>query len=229
MRPIRSFGRTRSRPLSRNQAELLESNLASLLVPNDIRLDFVPIELMPSAKEVWVEIGFGGAEHLIKQAQNNPDVLFIGAEPFIEGVAKAVKEIEVHGIKNIRLINADVRPFLNCLADNTLERIFILFPDPWQKSKHNKRRLINKSFVEDLVRILKPAGKLRFATDWADYANKALAVFLGNKDLEWGAEVATDWQTPKPDHFTTRYETKGLGDCKPMFFDFEKISPDLAR
>lgn len=223
MRPIRSFGRTRSRPLSRNQAELLESNLASLLVPNDIPLDFVPIELMPSAKEVWVEIGFGGAEHLIKQAQNNPDVLFIGAEPFIEGVAKAVKEIEVHGIKNIRLIDADVRPFLNCLADNTLERIFILFPDPWQKSKHNKRRLINKSFVEDLVRILKPAGKLRFATDWADYANKALAVFLGNKDLEWGAEVAIDWQIPKPDHFTTRYETKGLGDCKPMFFDFEKI------
>ncbi|MEK7661430.1 MAG: tRNA (guanosine(46)-N7)-methyltransferase TrmB, partial [Pseudomonadota bacterium] len=81
----------------------------------------------------------------------------------------------------------------------------------------------NKSFVEDLVRILKPAGKLRFATDWADYANKALAVFLGNKDLEWGAEVAIDWQIPKPDHFTTRYETKGLGDCKPMFFDFEKI------
>lgn len=223
LRPIRSFGRTRSRPLSKNQTELLESNLASLLVPNEISNDFLPIELMPQAKEIWIEIGFGGAEHLIKQAQNNPDVLIVGAEPFIEGVAKAVKEIEVNGIKNIRLIDADVRPFLNCLADNTIERIFILFPDPWQKSKHNKRRIIKPAFVEGLIRILKPAGKIRFATDWADYANSALAVFVANKSLKWCAEVANDWLIPKADHFTTRYETKGLGDCKPMFFDFEKI------
>lgn len=220
---IRSFGRTRSRPLSKNQTALLQDNLAKLLVPKDVAPNFLPIELRPQADEVWIEIGFGGAEHLIWQAQNNPDNLIIGAEPFIEGVAKAVKEIENHGLKNVRLIDADARPFLTSLADATIERIFILFPDPWQKSKHNKRRIINTGFVANLARILKTGGQIRFATDWADYANSALAVFVANNNLKWLAEAPSDWQTPKADHFTTRYEVKGLGDCKPMYFDFEKL------
>jgi tRNA (guanine-N7-)-methyltransferase len=223
LKPIRSFGRTRSRALSKNQTELLDANLASLLVPNDISKNYAPDVLMSDSDGVWLEIGFGGAEHLIKQSMDNPTKLIVGAEPFVEGVAKAVKEIVANNIKNIRLIDKDVRPFLDSLADCTIDRIFILFPDPWQKSKHFKRRLINPIFVSGLVRVLKPNGVIRFATDWEDYANSALAAFLSNKSLLWLAEVPTDWQKPNQDHFTTRYEQKGLGDCNPMFFDFAKL------
>lgn len=222
MQTLRSFGRTKGRPLSKLQSELLDSHLESLLAPKGLVEVFNPQSLLPDAKEVWFEIGFGGAEHLINQAKANPDILFIGAEPFIEGVAKAVREIETHKINNVRLIDDDARPFLNMLQDGSLGRFFIMFPDPWHKARHRKRRLVDANFVSLLARLLKSGGTVRFATDWEDYANQALSIFTNNPDFVWLAEEAKDWNVAPCDHFTTRYETKGLGDCKPIFLDFAR-------
>ena len=227
MQSIKTFGRTRGRPLSNHKSSLVETRLEEFLVPenwaDDAATSFNPINLMPNAKEVWFEIGFGGGEHMINQAQKNPDVLIIGAEPFFDGVAKALSAIIENDIKNIRLINDDARLYLRNLEDASLSRMFIMFPDPWQKVRHRKRRLVNDEFSNEITRLLKPDGKLRFATDWVNYAETALMALTKNTSLHWTAERASDWLVPPLDHFTTRYEKKGLGDCVPHFFDFKRV------
>ncbi len=110
------------------------------------------------------------------------------------------------------------------LPDACLDRIFVLFPDPWPKSRHNKRRIIQSETVSDFARLLRPGGRLRFASDWADYINWSLARFLANPDFRWTASCAQDWRQGPQDHITTRYEEKGLGDCAPVFLDFSPES-----
>jgi len=108
------------------------------------------------------------------------------------------------------------------LPDACLTRVFILFPDPWPKTRHHKRRLIQADVIAELARTLKPGGRLRFATDWADYADWTLAKLTMSPEFRWVAERADDWRQPPPDHVTTRYEQKRLGDCAPVFLDFER-------
>lgn len=170
---------------------------------------------------MWLEIGFGGGEHMIGQAARHPDIGFIGCEPFIEGMAKALGQIEDHGLTNIRLHMDDVRPIVSGLAANTLDRVYILFPDPWPKKRQQKRRLIQPDFLSDLARVLKSGGQLRFATDVKSYADEALAHFINHPAFEWQASAADDWRKPPQDHLTTRYESKKLGDCAPVWFDFK--------
>lgn len=171
-------------------------------------------------EEIWLEIGFGGGEHLTGQAAQHKDIGFIGCEPFIEGMAKALGQIEDAGLSNIRLHMDDVRPVVSRLMAGSIDRIFILFPDPWPKKRQQKRRLIQPEFLTDLARILKPGGRLRFATDVKSYADEALAHFLASPAFKWTATRADDWRLPPADHQTTRYETKQLGDCAPVWFDF---------
>ncbi len=216
---LRSFGRSKGRPLSINQKALLENLLPELRLP----LIKNPKELKPDANEVWFEIGFGAGDHLIEQAKANNEILIIGAEPFQDGVVKVLKGIEDFNLSNLRIIDKDCRPFLENFEDNCLDRVFILFPDPWHKAKHNKRRIINDAFVENLARIMKKGAKLRFASDWEDYANVALFTINKNPNFEWIAKNSNDWQVPPEDHFTTRYETKKLGDCAPIFLDFVRV------
>lgn len=223
MHNIKTFGRTRGRPLSNRKTSLVDSRLADFLLPENITSGFDPKTIMPNSKEVWFEIGFGGGEHLIAQAKANPDVLIIGAEPFFDGVAKALDGIIANNIGNVRLINDDARKYLEHFQDNSLDRIFIMFPDPWQKLRHRKRRLVNDAFALEITRLLKTAGKLRFATDWANYAETALLALTNNPALEWHAKTSKDWLVPPSDHFTTRYQLKCLGDCVPHFFDFSKV------
>ena len=227
MQNIKTFGRTRGRPLSFRKASLVDARLADFLLPVEISNEgsnnFDPKSLMPNAKAVWFEIGFGGSEHLIAQAKANPDTLIIGAEPFFDGVAKALDGIIENKLENVRLINDDARKYLANFQDNSIDRIFIMFPDPWQKLRHRKRRLVNDAFAHEITRLLKNDGKLRFATDWANYAETALLALTKNPSLKWLAEGPEDWLTPPQDHFTTRYQLKGLGDCAPHFFDFIKI------
>ncbi len=169
---------------------------------------------------VWLEIGFGGGEHLVAQARQNPQAGLIGCEPFIEGVAKALSAIEAEGLANVRLHPGDVRDLLDVLAPASLDRVFILFPDPWPKKRHHKRRLIQPELLEALHRALGPGAPVRFATDVNSYADEALARFLAHGGFEWTAECAEDWRTAPADHVTTRYEHKRLGDCAPVFFEF---------
>jgi tRNA (guanine-N7-)-methyltransferase len=211
--PLRTFGRIKSRPIKPRQAALLDT-----LLP---KIAFDPAQ--PLAGETWLEIGFGGGEHLAEQAARRPDVRIIGAEPFVNGVASALRHIDERGVTNVRLHQGDAREVLAALPDGALSRIFILFPDPWPKARHNKRRLVQPEVVAELARVLRPGGKLRFATDWADYANRALEMFLASPHLRWSAEQADDWRLPPADHVTTRYEEKRLGDCAPVFLDFERV------
>jgi tRNA (guanine-N7-)-methyltransferase len=172
---------------------------------------------------VWLEIGFGGGEHMAQQAARRPDVLILGAEPFLNGVASAVRHLDELGLKNVGIQDGDARALLAHLPDESVERAFILFPDPWPKARHHKRRLIQPEVLDELARVLKPGGVLRFATDWADYADWTLERVLANRRFRWKAERADDWRTPPADHVTTRYEEKRLGDCAPVFFDFERV------
>lgn len=215
--PLRSYGRLKSRTIKPKQAALMETLLPRLRVPQEA---FAPKSLMPGAAEAWLEIGFGGGEHLAAQAGLRPDVLFIGAEPFQNGVASALRHIDDAALGNVRLKDGDARELLGHLPDASLERAFILFPDPWPKVRHHKRRLVQAETVAELARVLKPGARLRFASDWADYVDWSLARFSGSPHFSWTAERAADWRTAPADHITTRYEEKRLGDCDPVFLDF---------
>ncbi len=215
--PMRSFGRIKSRKLKAQQATLFDTLLPDIEL-TDARL----AEALASDRELWLEIGFGGGEHMAAQAAAHPDVTLMGCEPFVNGVASALRHIDEGGLKNICLLPNDARPLLDKLPDATLSRIFILFADPWPKTRQQKRRFIQPETIAAFARVLKPGGTVRFATDWANYADWTLERFLANADFDWLAESQADWNMPPADHITTRYETKALGDCKPVFFDFKR-------
>ena len=215
--PLRSFGRLKSRPIKPRQAALVESRLPSLRIPSG---PMDPKSLMPTARETWLEIGFGGGEHMAAQAARAPDVLILGAEPFQNGVASAVRHIDEQALTNVRLHDGDVRELMARLPDACLDRVFILFPAPWPKTRQQKRRLVQPALVSELARVLRPGGRLRFVSDVASYVDSALERFVGNPAFVWGADRADDWRTPPADHITTRYEEKRLGDCAPVFLDF---------
>jgi tRNA (guanine-N7-)-methyltransferase len=218
--PLRSYGRLKSRTIKPRQAALMETLLPKLRAPPG---GFDPRALMPGAAEVWLEIGFGGGEHLAAQAARRRDVLFLGAEPFQNGVASALRHIDEQGLQNVRLHDGDARELLARLPDASLTRVFILFPDPWPKARHHKRRLLQADVARELARLLKPEGRLRFASDWADYVDFSLARLLATPGLAWTAERAADWREPPADHVTTRYEEKRLGDCAPVFLEFVRV------
>jgi tRNA (guanine-N7-)-methyltransferase len=222
---LRSYGRIKSRPIKPRQAELFDSLLPRITIPDG---PVEPHALMPAAREVWLEIGFGGGEHMAAQASRNPDVLILGAEPFQNGVASALRHIYEQALANVHLRPGDARQLLADLPDTCLSRVFVLFPDPWPKTRHHKRRLIQDDTLADLARVLKPGGRLRFATDWADYAAWTLERIARSPAFTWTAEHAADWRTPPADHVTTRYEEKRLGDCAPVFLDFERIAKGLT-
>lgn len=184
---------------------------------------FDPCDLIEGCAEVWLEIGFGGGEHLVAQAARHPDVLVLGAEPFTNGVASALRHIDEADARNVRLHPGDARELMAKLPDGSVKRLFILFPDPWPKLRHHKRRLVDVSFLSEAARVLKSGGRLRFATDWADYAAWTLQRLTAAPAFRWTAERADEWRMPPADHVTTRYETKGLGDCAPVFLEFERV------
>ena len=217
--PLRSYGRLKSRPIKPRQAALMDTLLPEIRAPQE---PFEPRALMAGATEAWLEIGFGGGEHLAAQAARRPDVLFIGAEPFQNGVASALRHIDEAALRNVRVHDGDARELLARIPDASLERIFVLFPDPWQKARHHKRRLLQRDTAAELARVLTVGGRLRFASDWANYVDWSLEILNATPGLAWTAEQALDWRTPPADHVTTRYEEKRLGDCAPVFLDFVK-------
>lgn len=217
---LRSYGRLKSRPIKPRQAALVDTLLPKLRPPAG---PFDPRALMAGASEVWLEIGFGGGEHMAAQAARRSDVLILGAEPFQNGVASAVRHVEEQALANVRIHDGDARELMARLPDGCLDRAFILFPDPWPKGRHKKRRFIQPDTVAELARLLKPGARLRFASDWADYVDWSLLRIAGNPAFRWTAEAASDWRLPPADHVTTRYEEKRLGDCAPVFLDFVRV------
>ena len=176
-------------------------------------------EVGSGANPVVLEIGFGGGEHLVAQAAAHPAARFIGVEPFLNGVASCLRHIEESGVQNVRLHHGDARDVMARLPDASLDLVYILFPDPWPKARHHKRRLIQPEFLSELARVLKPGAEVRFATDWANYAEWTLEQFAGNARF---ASLGENHAAPWPGHVTTRYEAKQLGDCAPVWLRFAK-------
>jgi tRNA (guanine-N7-)-methyltransferase len=170
-----------------------------------------------------LEIGFGGGEHLVAQAVAHPDTRFIGVEPFLNGIASCLRHIEEANAQNIRLHQGDARDVISRLPEASLDLVYILFPDPWPKARHWKRRLIQRDFLDQLARVLRPGGEVRFATDWANYASWTLELFVKHPCFTWTAARAADWRTSWPGHTATRYERKRLGDSPPVWLRFVRL------
>lgn len=198
---LRSYGRRRGRKPSARQAALLRDGLPQVSVDHAEVAD---------ASSSWLEIGFGGGEHLLWQARHNPGALIIGCEPYEDGVIKVLSAIETEGLKNLRIHMGDVRDILRALPQGALDRAFILFPDPWPKRKHRKRRLVNSSLLELLARALKPGAELRIATDIGDYARTMLEAFRSEPRFVWQAESPADWRMQPADWVETKYEAKAI-------------------
>jgi tRNA (guanine-N7-)-methyltransferase len=227
VRPLRSYGRRKSKPLSARKERLITDLLPELRLdlkaPAPKRLqDLFPIEV----REVWLEIGFGSGEHLLFQAEHNEDIGFIGCEPFVNGVASLLGTLETKGLRTIRVHDGDARDVLAWLPDGAIARLFILFPDPWPKKRQLKRRLISPESVEQFACVLAPGGELRFASDSGDYAAQALAAIGRSRHFDWLAERASDWRIRPPDWPETRYERKALGEARRIaYLRFLRKSP----
>ena len=168
--------------------------------------------------EVWMEIGFGGADHLIHLAKENPTTAIIGAEPFLNGVAKAVSGAFDDKLENLFLHHGDARDVMDFLPDQSLSRLYILFPDPWPKSRHNKRRIITEKFLVEAHRLLKPGAKLYFASDIIDYVDWTLARLKQNGQFSFTAEGPSAWRKPYPGWPGTRYEAKAKKAGRPCHY-----------
>ncbi len=160
--------------------------------------------------EVRLEIGIGGGEHLVAQAHANPTVGFIGIEPFVAAFAKGVQAVGERGLRNVRLYDDDAVPLLDWLPAHTLSEIDLLYPDPWPKRRHAKRRFVNARNLDRICRLLEPGGRFRFASDAAAYVDWALAAVHAHGGLRWTAETADDWRRPWAGWPGTRYEAKAL-------------------
>ncbi len=214
----RLYGRASGHRLSPRQKELLEARLPGLSWADEGGVD--PAALLPGFDRCVLEIGFGAAEHLLAQAARAPDTGFIGIEPFLNGVAKAVAGVEAEGLENLRIKRADARDEIERMPDAVFDRVFLLFPDPWPKRRHAARRFVQPETAGHLARLLKPGGRLRVATDVRVYCDWALPILLETPGLDWAAQSPSDWRTPPADHVTTRYQSKHLGDIEPVFLDF---------
>jgi tRNA (guanine-N7-)-methyltransferase len=214
------FGRRQGHKLSPRQGNLIDALLPRLALDLAAPPD-LPGLFAPPAEAFRLEIGFGGGEHLVAEAERHPRVGFIGVEPFVNGMAKALSAIEARKLGNVRLHFGDAVDVLAWLPDASLARVDLLYPDPWPKRRHWKRRFVQDASLAEIARVLRPGGELRFATDIADYAAWTLERGLRSRDLTWTAERADDWRLPWPGFTATRYEAKakhaGRGPCYLIF------------
>ncbi len=218
------FGRRKGRVLRPRQARLFETLLPLLALdisqpaPADLRALFAE-----PTDEIRLEIGFGGGEHLIAQAQANARCGFIGSDAFVNAMAKVLTAIEAQAAANIRLHFGDAAQLIDWLPAASLSRVDLLYPDPWPKRRHWKRRFVQDASLAALARILRPGGELRFATDIADYAAWTLARVLHSPDFTWTAERADDWRRPWAGFGGTRYETKAMRQGRrPCYLIFRR-------
>ncbi len=205
---LRSFGRRRGRVLSGRQKRLWDEVLPRVAIDLTVPAQ-LPLFALDRA-DVWLEIGFGGGEHLIWQAAHNPRVGIIGCEPFEDGVVKVLTAIEDQALGNICVHADDARDVLRWLPDASIARAFVLFPDPWPKRKHLKRRLVNAHLLQLLARVIRPGGELRLGTDIADYARTMLMAMQHVPAFRWTATGPDGWRVRPTDWPQTRYEDKAV-------------------
>jgi tRNA (guanine-N7-)-methyltransferase len=223
--PRAFFGRRKGHALRSQQQVLMETLLPRLALDLAQPAAANLASLFPSgAKAVRLEIGFGGGEHMITQAEAHTHSGFIGVEPFVNGMAKALAAIAARGLTNIRLHFGDAIHLLTWLPEHSLTRIDLLYPDPWPKRRHWKRRFVQDETLGAMARVLKPGGEFRFATDWPDYAAWTLRHVLRSADFQWTAERADDWRLPWHGFSETRYEAKAKREGRaPCYLVFRRV------
>lgn len=216
------YGRRKGKALRPGQERLLRELLPRLRIV--LERDGHPLgsrlreQFEPYVRAIRLEIGFGGGEHLLSEARAHPDLGFIGCEPFANGVAKLLAAVEAERISNIRIWDQDAAWLLAALPSASLDRIYLLFPDPWPKRRQRKRRFVSDANLVALARVLRPGGELRFATDIDDYAGWALARVERSEHFVWNAERAEEWRRPWPGWPGTRYEAKTRAAGRPASY-----------
>jgi tRNA (guanine-N7-)-methyltransferase len=218
------YGRRRGRPLRAGQRERRATLLPTLsfeLPPHGL-LDPAGLFAAPM-RDVWLEIGFGGGEHLAEQAERHPEIGFIGCEVFENGIVKLLREVDRRRLGNIRIFADDARPLLAVLAPRSIARVFILFPDPWPKARHHKRRLVARPTLDRLAEIMTAGSELRLATDDPGYLARMLEHATAHPAFSWTARGPADWRERPADWPATRYEEKARKAGRvPAFLRFER-------
>jgi len=229
VRPHRNFyGRLKGQALRDSQKNYLDQDLKHLSpgpVGWDENPDRTPLNLHErfGGKPVWLEIGFGGGEHMVHQAAQNPGVGIIGCEPYINGVAMLLGKIRKAGVSNVSVFPGDVRDMFDVLPDASVERAFLLYPDPWPKKRHHRRRFVTREHLEPLARVLVPGATFRVATDIPDYVRQTLEEVPQCGFERVGGDTA-DIHMPWVDWISTRYEQKALReDRKPHYLTFRRV------
>ncbi|MEM6305425.1 MAG: tRNA (guanine(46)-N(7))-methyltransferase TrmB [Pseudomonadota bacterium] len=228
-RPRRNFyGRLKGKALKASQRRYLEEDLAALS-PGPVRWEDNPtrealdLRARFGGSPVWLEIGFGGGEHLVHQAQANPGVGFIGCEPYINGVAMLLGKLRRAQVDTVAVHPGDARDLMDVLPPQSIDRAFLLYPDPWPKARHHRRRFVTPEHLQPLARALKPGAVLRVATDIEDYVRQTLQE-VPKAGFEWLAERPQDWRAPWDDWLSTRYEQKALREGRvPHYLTFRRL------
>lgn len=229
-RPWRNFyGRRKGKSLRASQEAYLATDLDALS-PGPVGWEANPkrrpLDLearFPGAQGIWLEIGFGGGEHMVHQAAANPTVAVIGCDPFVNGVAMLLGKIRAAGVRNLAVYPGDARDVLDVLPPASLARAFLLYPDPWPKKRHHRRRFVTAEFLNPLARAMAPGAEFRVATDIGDYVRQTLVEVLRTGAFAWQADTAQDWRQPWPDWSPTRYEQKALREGRtPHYLTFRR-------
>ncbi|MEJ1999161.1 MAG: tRNA (guanosine(46)-N7)-methyltransferase TrmB [Maritimibacter sp.] len=227
--PWRNFyGRFRGKTIRDSQQSYLDEDLAKLspgAVGWDENPDRAPIDLQAlfGGKPVWLEVGFGGGEHMVHMAESNPDIGIIGCEPFINGVAMLLGKIRKAGVTNVAVHPGDARDLFDVLPEGSIAKAFLNYPDPWPKKRHHRRRFVTPEHLEPLHRVLAPGAEFRVATDIPDYVRQTMEE-VPRAGFEWLAEGPADWREPWGDWISTRYEQKALREGRtPHYMTFRRI------
>lgn len=226
--PWRNFyGRLQGKGLRESQKAYMEDleEIGLEGIGWDENPDRNPLDLAAifDGKPVWLEVGFGGGEHMVHQAVTNPEVGIVGAEPYINGVAMLLGKIRKAGAGNIRVHPGDARDLMDVLPEGSVAKAFLLYPDPWPKKRHHRRRFVTIEHLAPLHRVLSPGAEFRIATDIPDYVRQALEE-VPKAGFEWLAERAEDWRNPWEDWISTRYEHKALREARvPHYLTFRKV------
>ncbi|WP_298434467.1 tRNA (guanosine(46)-N(7))-methyltransferase TrmB [uncultured Jannaschia sp.] len=227
-RPHRNFyGRIKGKHLKASHQGYLDADLAALspgAVDWDANPERAPLDIAAlfGGRDIWLEIGFGGGEHMVHQAASNPEVGIIGAEPYINGVAMLLGKLRQAAVDNVRIHPGDARDLFDVLPEASIAKAFLLYPDPWPKSRHHRRRFVTPEHLEPLARILKPGAEFRVATDIPDYVRQTMEE-VPRHGFDWLAEGPSDWRTPWNDWVRTRYEAKAIREDRvPHYMTFRR-------
>lgn len=214
------YGRRVGKALTAGQKGAIET-----LLPR-YRLDLADADRLPmlfAGADLWMEIGFGGGEHLIAHAARRPDMGFIGVEPFANGLSRMLLDLDAAGLENVRVFDADAALLLDALPASSLAGADLFYPDPWPKRRHWKRRFVRADNLDRLARAIRPGGSFRFASDVTDYVGWTLAEVRAHGGFEWTAATADDWRRPFPGWPGTRYEAKALRAGRiPTYLGFQR-------